>query len=258
VEGYEADAYGEAMADVYDEWYAGVSDVAATVAALTRLAAEAGGGRVLELGVGTGRLALPLAAAGLAVTGIDVSPAMVERLRSKTGGDQIEVVVGDMADDLPPGPFTLAFVAFNTFFGLTSADAQRRCFAAVAARLAPGGCFVLEAFVPDDEIIGAGSRVEVRSLSADRVVLAVSRHDADEQRADGQFVELTEAGGVRLRPWSLRYAPPAELDSMAAAAGLVLSERWSSWDQTPFTSDSAHHVSLYRHSAGPPPRMGAQ
>ncbi|HET9601927.1 MAG TPA: class I SAM-dependent methyltransferase [Acidimicrobiales bacterium] len=253
VEGFEPPAYGEAMADVYDEWYAGVSDVEATVAALVRLSDMAGGGRVLELGVGTGRLAIPLAKTGLTVTGIDVSPAMLARLLAKPGGDRVDVLVGDMADDLPAGPFSVAFVAFNTFFGLDSADAQARCFVEVASRLDPRGCFVVEAFVPDDEIIEGGDRVEVRSLSADRVVLTVSRHDAAAQRAQGQFVELTESGGVRLRPWSLRYAPPAELDAMADHAGLALAHRWAAWDETPFTPDSPHHVSVYRH----PPRAPA-
>ena len=245
VEGYEPSSYGEAMADVYDDWYADLTDVGATVAAIARLAA---GGRVLELGTGTGRLAIPLAEAGLDVSGIDVSPAMVARLRAKPGGDRVAVVVGDMAcaEDLPAGPFAVVLVAFNTFFGLTAAEDQARCFAAVAGRLTADGSFVVEGFVPDDELIEAGSKVEVRSLTAHRVVLTVSRHDAVTQRAEGQFVELTEEGGVRLRPWSLRYAPPEELDAMAAAAGLVLAERWSAWDGTPFTAASTHHVSRYR------------
>ena len=155
-------------------------------------------------------------------------------------------------EDLPPGPFAVVLVAFNTFFGLTTAEDQARCFAAVADRLTADGSFVVEGFVPDDELIEAGSRVEVRSLTAHRVVLTVSRHDAVAQRAEGQFVELTEEGGVRLRPWSLRYAPPEELDAMAAAAGLGLAERWSAWDGTPFTGSSAHHVSRYRRVGSPP------
>jgi SAM-dependent methyltransferase len=262
VDGYEPPSYGEAMADVYDEWYAELGDATTTVATLTRLAAS---GPVLELGVGTGRLAIPLAEAGLAVSGVDVSPAMLARLRAKPGGERVVATVGDMAreEDLPAGPFAVVVVAFNTFFSLTTAEAQARCFVAVAARLAPGGTFVLEGFVPDDELIETGSRVEVRSLSAHRVVLTVSRHDAAAQRSEGQFVELTEEGGVRLRPWSLRYAPPDELDAMADAAGLVLAERWSSWDGAPFTTDSTHHVSRYvsRATAGstrPLPRMGGQ
>ena len=246
MQGYEPQAYGEAMAEVYDDWYADISDADATVAAVVELVRAAGGGPVLELGVGTGRLALPLAAAGLEVTGIDVSAAMLDRLRAKPGGEAIALVQGDMAAGLPDGPFAVVLVAFNTFFSLTSADAQQRCLVHVAERLAPGGRFALEAFVPDDELIDAGSRVELRSLSRDRVVLTVSRHDAGLQRAEGQFVELTEAGGVRLRPWSLRYAGPAELDRMAAAAGLELASRWSSWTGTAFDAGSTNHVSLYR------------
>jgi SAM-dependent methyltransferase len=246
VQGYEPQAYGEAMAEVYDDWYADISDAHATVAAVAELVRAAGGGPVLELGVGTGRLALPLAAAGLDVTGIDISAAMLDRLRAKPGGEAVTLVHGDMAAGLPDGPFAVVLVAFNTFFSLTSADAQERCLAHVAERLAPRGCFALEAFVPDEELIDAGSRVELRSLSRDRVVLTVSRHDAALQRAEGQFVELTEAGGVRLRPWSLRYAGPAELDRMAAAAGLDLASRWSSWTGTAFDAESSNHVSLYR------------
>jgi hypothetical protein len=151
-----------------------------------------------------------------------------------------------MASGLPEGPFAVVLVAFNTFFSLTTADAQQRCLAHVADRLASRGRFALEAFVPDEERIDAGSRVEVRSLSRDRVVLTVSRHDAELQRAEGQFVELSEAGGVRLRPWSLRYAGPAELDRMARAAGLELVSRWSSWAGAAFDADSSNHVSLYR------------
>jgi SAM-dependent methyltransferase len=246
VQGYEPQAYGDAMAEVYDDWYADVSDVEATVAAVVELVRAAGGGRVLELGVGTGRLAIPLAVAGLDVTGIDVSVAMLDCLRAKRGADAVTVVHGDMTDELPDGPFAVVLVAFNTFFSLTTADAQERCLAHVAERLAPQGRFVLEAFVPDEERIDAGSRVEVRSLSRDRVVLTVSRHDAELQRAEGQFVELSEAGGVRLRPWSLRYAGPTELDRMATAAGLELVSRWSSWTGATFDAHSTNHVSLYR------------
>ncbi|HEX6785843.1 MAG TPA: hypothetical protein VF076_01485, partial [Acidimicrobiales bacterium] len=179
---------------------------------------------------------------------------MVARLRAKPGGDRVAVVVGDMAraEDLPAGAFAVVLVAFNTFFSLTTAEDQARCFAAVADRLTADGSFVVEGFVPDDELIEAGSKVEVRSLTARRVVLTVSRHDAVTQRAEGQFVELTEEGGVRLRPWSLRFAPPEELDAMAAAAGLVLAERWSAWDGTPFTAASAHHVSRYRRPGSSP------
>ena len=247
MQGYGADSYGEAFADVYDDWYATVTDVDATVALATRLAAPAGS--VLELGVGTGRLAIPMARAGLTVTGIDTSAAMLERLAAADAGGSVIVVHGDMVDDLPDGPFDVALAAYNTLFNLVEDGAQRRCFAAVAERLAPGGSFVVEAFVPDaaaDQRAGSGSSVEVRSMGVDHVVLSVSRHDPGEQRAEGQFVTFTESGGVRLRPWMVRWSTPGELDAMAAAAGLSLAERWADMAMTPFTDDSPHHVSVYR------------
>lgn len=244
VEGYDDTTYGRAFADVYDEWYAGISDVATTVADLAELA---GRGPVLELGVGTGRLAIPLAASDhtVAIVGVDASPEMLDRLRGRPCPDNLQLVLGDMVDDLPAGPFGLVFVAYNTLFNLTTAERQRACFAAVAERLEPGGRFVVEAFVPDDPPRD-GDHVELRTLAADRVVLSVSRHDAGSQRAEGQFVELTEAGGVRLRPWSIRYAAPDELDAMAAASGLVLEQRWESFGRTPWATDSPRHVSVYR------------
>lgn len=237
VHGYDETTYGEAMADVYDEWYGEHHE-----AAVARLIDLAQGGRVLELGIGTGRLALPLAAAGLDVCGVDASTAMVARLRAKPGGATLPVMVGDMSTSLPDGPFSLVFVAVNTFFNLTTEAAQQRCLTEVARRLAPTGRLALEAFVPDDPP-HEGSRVEVRSLTADRVVLSVSVTTG--QTAMGQFVELTEAGGVRLRPWQIRWATPAQLDAMADEAGLRLVARWADWSGRPFTTDSSQHVSVY-------------
>jgi SAM-dependent methyltransferase len=197
---------------------------------------------VLELGVGTGRLAIPLAAAGVDVTGVDASAAMLDRLAGKDGAQRVDVVRGDMVDDLPAGTFALVFVAYNTLFNLLTAERQQQCFAAVAERLTPDGVFVVEAFVPLPQ---PGPEVAVRSLEADRVVLTVSVRDDTNQKAEGHFVELTELGGVRLRPWSIRYAPPAELDEMASAAALVLRDRWEGFDRAPFTPDSERHVSVY-------------
>lgn len=247
VEGYDDRTYGRGFADVYDEWYAGISDVETTVAALARLA---GAGPVLELGIGTGRLAVPLAQSdpGLVVVGIDSSPEMVDRLAERTPPSNLTAVIGDMVADIPAGPFSLVFVAYNTLFNLTTAARQRDCFDAVAHRLTPDGCFVVEAFVPDDPPRD-GDLVEIRSLAADRVVLSLSRHDASNQRADGQFVELTEAGGVRLRPWSIRYAPPSELDAMAATAGLRLESRSETFEGEEWQPDSPRHVSVYRRTA---------
>lgn len=248
VEGYDDTTYGRAFADVYDDWYARISDIDTTIDDLLDLAA---GGPVLELGVGTGRIAVPLAARApdVRVVGIDTSDDMLDRLSARLRHDgldgAIEVRRGDMVDDLPPGPFSLVFVAYNTIFNLTTADRQRACFAAVAERLVPGGRFVVEAFVPDDPPRD-GDRVEIRTLAADRVVLSVSRHDATAQRAEGQFVELTETGGVRLRPWSIRYASPSELDDMAAAAGFAVEHRWESFGRTEWAPDRPRHVTVYR------------
>jgi SAM-dependent methyltransferase len=243
VRGYGSNSYGDGFADVYDEWYADVTDVDATVARLAELAGP--GGNVLELGVGTGRLAVPLADAGLSVTGIDSSTAMLEQLASRDPDGRVVSIAGDMVDDLPAGPFDAALVAYNTLFNLLADGAQQRCFAAVAGRLRPGGRFVVEAFVPDADQV-SGSDVSVRSMEVDRVVLSVSRHSPDGQQASGQFVEFTESGGVRLRPWSVRWATVEQLDVMAAAAGFDREERFGSMSGEPFTDDSAQHVTVYR------------
>jgi SAM-dependent methyltransferase len=245
VQGYDRSSYGDAFADVYDEWYQGVSDVPTSV---RDLAALAHGGRVLELGVGTGRLAIPLAATGLEVVGVDASEAMLARLREKDPTGSVITRLGDMVDDLPDGPFALAFVAYNTFFNLADAERQTHCFGEVAARLAPGGHFVVEVFVPEDPP-RSGSDISVRSLSADRLVLSASLHDPEQQRAEGQFVELSAAGGVRMRPWSIRYATPEQLDEMAARAGLVRTARWRGFDDHAFDEHSERHVSVYARPA---------
>lgn len=239
MDGFHHASYGDAFADVYDEWYGGISDVDATVQTLVALA---DGQRVLELGVGTGRLAVPLAAAGVDVTGVDSSAAMLGVLTGKDSS--VHAVRGDMVDGLPPGPYGLAFVAYNTLFNLTTPERQRACFAAVAARLAPGGMFVVEAAVPDPER-PAGGTVAVRSIAADRVILSVDVHVPADQRVDAQLVELTEAGGVRLRPASIRYAGTAELDAMAEAAGFAVGDRWEDFAQAPFGPDSPQHVTVY-------------
>ena len=252
MEGYRRSSYGDGFADVYDEWYTGVDDVDAAVTVVVELARRSAGDarppRVLELGVGTGRLALPIAAHGIDVTGVDTSAAMLDRLRGRDPDGRVALISGDMVDDQPDGPFDVALVAYNTLFNLESAARQAACFGAAATRLAPDGVLVIEAFVPDDPP-RQGSVVEVRSMTAAEVVLSVSTHDASSQRADGHFVHLADGAPVRLRPWSIRYAPPAELDAMAAAAGLSLTERWEGFDRRPFGADSPRHVSVYARSA---------
>lgn len=252
VEGYENSSYGDAFADVYDDWYADISDVEATVSSLAQLQETTSGEPVLELGVGTGRLAIPLAARvhPTAVFGLDSSQAMLDRLaanQQRTDAQHlhpVHPVLGDMVDGLPDGAFGLVFVAFNTFFNIGTADRQQACLDAVRSRLAPNGRLVVEAYVPDD-VIRTGSHVEVRTITADRVVLSVARYDGASQQAEGQFVEFTQAGGVRLRPWSIRHVAPDELDAMAARAGLRLVDRWETFAREPFDGDSARHVSIY-------------
>jgi SAM-dependent methyltransferase len=248
VDGYDASTYGDRFADVYDDWYGDVTDVGACTRHLAALAASHGGGPVLELGVGSGRLAIPLSELGVEVHGIDASAAMVERLRAKPGGTAITVSLGDMADLELPGapPFSVAFVAFNTFFNLPTEAAQRRCLERVSQLLAPDGVFVIEAFVPRDDV-GAGAEASVapRRITADEVVLTVSRVDEAAQTISGQHVHLRE-DGVRLRPWHLRYATPAQLDDLATAAGFALDARAGGWDGEAFTASCGVHVSTYR------------
>ena len=240
MKGYEARTYGDLIADVYDELYRELDPTPAVEA----LVALAGGGSALELAIGTGRIALPLAERGVEVHGIDVSEAMVERLRAKPGGDRIPITIGDFADVGVEGRFSLVFIAFNTFFALTSQREQVRCFANVATRLAEGGVFTLELFVPDIARFRGHQSVSAPRVELDTVMLDVARHDPVTQRIDAQLVAITPAG-VRLQPIFIRYAWPAELDLMARLAGFRLRDRWADWDGSPFTADSRKHVSVY-------------
>lgn len=248
--------YGDAFADVYDDWYGGLFD---TDAAVDALAALAGPGPVVELGVGTGRLAIPLAARGLTVIGVDGSATMLARMADKPGGDRVHPLRADMAalfDDEGSassdtrlghdavGAFRLVFAAYNTFFNLDSEPAQRRCLAQCARLLAPGGGLAIETFVPADGDVPRTS-LDVRSVSADGVVLTATEHEPEAQLITGQHVQITE-GGIRLRPWSVRYLTPEQLDRLAADAGLVRAERWGGWDGRVFDDACDTHVSVYR------------
>jgi SAM-dependent methyltransferase len=241
VEGYEADTYGERISARYDELYADLDpkDAAETLARLAE-----GRGRVLELAIGTGRIALPLAAHGVEVHGVDVSEAMVARLRSKPGGDAIPVTMGNFAEVPVEGRYGVVFVAFNTFFGLTTQDEQVRCFENVAAHLADDGVFVLEVFVPDVARFDRMQRVSAINVDLDEVQLEATKYDPMAQRSSTQHVFVSPSG-VELIPVVIRFAWPAELDLMARVAGLRLHERWGGWDRQPFTADSGHHVSVY-------------
>ena len=239
MESYTAETYGERIADAYDDWYDIFDED--TVATLRELAR---GGRALELGIGTGRVALPLQQSGVEVHGIDASRAMVDRLRAKPGGQTIPVTMGDFADTAVDGEFSLVFVLFSTFFSLLTQDDQVRCFQNVARRLSAGGAFVIEAFVPDLARYQRGQNVRASHIGTDEVRLAISQLDPVGQQITSQQIALTDEG-PRLYPVKIRYAWPSELDLMARLAGLELRHRWENWQRAPFTAQSGKHISVY-------------
>ena len=231
----EPSTYGDRIADVYDDWYAGATDVEGTVTTVARL-----GTSVLELGIGTGRLAIPLADAGLQVTGIDASPAMVAKLHDKR--PDIPVAIGDFADVAVEGAFDVVLVAFNTLLNLLTLEDQERCLRNAAARLTPGGAVVVETFVPSDELPASG--LDVRSVEPDEVQWSV--FTVRDRIVHGSIVTVREDTGVRLRPWRIRLTTPEELDEVAARAGLEVASRHAGWRAEPFTTDSDRQVTVYR------------
>ena len=238
---YDASTYGERIAEVYDLW-PGVPVNAKAAAEF--LASLAKGRRALELGLGTGRVALPLAARGVKVHGIDASPAMVAKLRQKPGGAAIPVEIGNFADVRIGGRFALVYVVFNTFFGVLTQDEQVQCFSRVAKRLAAGGAFVIEAFVPDLSRFDRGQRTSTLLLDDDRAIIDAATIDYANQVVRSQHILISDSG-IRRYPVVLRFAYPSELDLMARLAGMRLRERFGGWDRSPFTSSSPVHVSVY-------------
>ena len=236
---YDDTTYGERIADSYDAFY---SEFEAS--SIDLLGELAGAGPALELGIGTGRIALPLQERGVEVQGIDASVAMIAQLRSKPGGEKIEVIMGSFADFKIEGRFKLIYVVFNTFYGLLTQEEQLSCFKSVGEHLAPGGVFLMDVFVPDLCRFTDNQTVRASSLSEEEVQLDVSRHDPVTQTVTSQHVFLTE-GGTRLYPVKLRYAWPTELDLMARLAGLRLQQRWGSWSREEFTQESGRHISIY-------------
>ncbi|MEU6738349.1 class I SAM-dependent DNA methyltransferase [Streptosporangium sandarakinum] len=241
VQEFDPSAYGRAAADVYDE----VVTYLPTGPAVDRLQELAEGRAVLEFGVGTGRLALPLAARGLTVAGIDGSAEMTAVLRAKPGGDRVPVTLGDFSTTRVDGEFGLVVLAYNTIYALPSQDAQVDCFRNAAAHLVPGGRFVVEAWVPDVGAFRHGAALRLVSLREDGVVAEAARLSSADQMMYTTKIVLA-SGGVRLLPANHRYAWPAELDLMARLAGMRLEHRWSDWQAAPFTDDSQGHVSVYR------------
>ena len=219
-------------------------EVDATVDLLVELA---GGGRALELAIGTGRIAVPLAARGVEVAGIEKSEAMAARLRAKPGGDAIPVTIGDMATTTIEGTFSLVYLVYNTIGNLTSQDAQVACFRNAAAHLAPGGCFLIEIGVPGLRTLPPGERYQVFYGSDD--YWGIDEYDVANQGLISHHVENVD-GEYRRFSMPFRFAWPAEFDLMARLAGMTLRHRWSGWKHEPFTSESEVHVSVWEK---PPP-----
>jgi SAM-dependent methyltransferase len=244
---YGPATYGDRIAGLYDR-YVDPSVADATALAVEFLSGLVGRGRALELGIGTGRIALPLAECGAQVSGIDASQAMLDRLLAKPGAEQISVVLGDFGQVAIDGSFELIFVVFNTFFALLDQEQQVQCFANVAAHLTDQGVFVIEAFVPDPTRFDRGQRVSAVVVETDRVQLDAGRLDPVAQRVSSQHI-LIGAEGIMLLPVQLRYAWPSELDLMARLAGLRLRQRYAGWQREPFSATSPSHVSVYARGA---------
>lgn len=242
MDGYRPRTYGDSFADVYDEWYADVSPVSETVAFVAARAR----GPIVELGSGTGRLAGPVRAAGVPVVGLDASTAMLRRSRARHA--DVPVVAADMAaQPFRPGAAAAALLAFNTLFNLPSPELQRSVLRQAGDLVAPDGVVIVEAFVPGEGADDETGHVDVVRLETDVVVLRVSRTEAATGSVRGHHVELRDGEPVRLRPWHLRFTDAAGVDELAAAAGLVLDERFADWAGRPFDEGSTAHVSVYRH-----------
>ena len=211
------------------------------------LAGRARGGRALELGIGTGRIALPLARRGVAVHGIDLSTAMVRRLRAKPGGRDIGVTIGDFATTRVDGSFSLAYLVFNAILNLTTQAAQVACFRNVAAHLAPGGRFVIEVGVPELQRLPPGETVLPFLIGDTR--WGFDEYDVANQGLTSHHFEIVN-GRVERLSIPFRYAWPSELDLMAELAGMRLRERWAGWNGEPFTSESRQHVSVWEKGDG--------
>jgi SAM-dependent methyltransferase len=241
--------FGEAVAERYDEDAGWMFDPAVVDPAVDFLAELAGDGAALELGIGTGRIALPLSRRGVRVHGIDLSEAMLARLRAKPGAEEIGVTVGDFATTTVEGRFSLAYVVFNTIMNLTTQDAQVSCFENAAAHLDPGGCFVVEVGVPDLQRLPFGETF--RPFHVGETHVGFDEYDVVNQGLISHHFQRGEDGRFTRSSPPFRYAWPAELDLMARIAGMTLRERWSDWTREPFTSTSTKHVSVWeRHGPG--------
>jgi SAM-dependent methyltransferase len=238
--------FDEAVAARYDDAESEMFDPTVVEATVDFLAELAGSGHALELGIGTGRIAVPLAARGVPVHGIDMSRAMVARLREKPGGEEIGVTIGDFATTRVEGAFSIAYLVFNTIENLTTQAAQVACFRNVAAHLEPGGCFVVEVGVPGLQRLPPGERFRVFEASETR--WGIDEYDVAAQGLVSHHFEVVD-GRIERLSIPFRYVWPAELDLMAELAGMRLRERWSGWKREPFTRASGKHVSVWERSS---------
>ncbi len=239
----EGGFFGEQGAARYDESSDPMFDPAIVKPTVDLLAELAGDGRALELGIGTGRIALPLAERGVAVHGIDLSTAMIARLREKPGGSDVAVTIGDFSTTRVDGTFRLAYLVFNTIQNLTSQDAQVACFRNVAAHLEPGGVFVIEVIVPDLRRLPPGEQFVVFDAGSDH--WGFDEYDvANQGLISHHFTRVDDRIDYSSGPF--RYVWPAELDLMAQMAGMSLLNRWADWDRSPFTSESRKFVSVWQ------------
>ncbi len=242
--------FDEPRADGYDAHSAEMFDPAVVEPAVAFLADLAGTGRALELGIGTGRIALPLSQRGIGVHGIELSPPMVARLRAKTGSEAIDVTIGDFATTRVPGSFQVAYLVYNTIGNLTTQDAQVSCFANAAAHLRPGGCFVIEVEVPQLQRLPPGDRVRAFTVTPSR--LGFDEYDVASQELISHHFWIRD-GRCEVFSVPFRYVWPSELDLMARLAGMTRRERWGDWDRQPFTSSSTKHISVWVKEAREPP-----
>jgi SAM-dependent methyltransferase len=238
--------FGEAIAAMYDDSSGGEFAPATIEATADVLAGLAGSGRALELAIGTGRIAVPLADRGVPVAGIELSNAMVARLRAKPGGETIPVTIGDMTTTSVEGRFSLVYLVFNTIMNLTTQAAQVACFRNAAAHLGPDGCFVVEVMVPDLRRLPPGERHVV--FDASERHWGIDEYDVANQGLVSHHFD-TVAAGIERTSVPFRYVWPAELDLMAEMAGLRLRDRWAGWSREPFTSESRSHVSVWEKPA---------
>jgi SAM-dependent methyltransferase len=239
--------FDETVAATFDENYAGQNDADVVGPMVDFLAELAGDGRALELGSGTGRIALPLAARGVRVHGIELSRAMTARLRAKPGGEEIGVTIGDFADARADGTFRVAYLVANTIMNLTTQAAQVACFRNVAAHLESGGCFVIEVLVPGLQRLPPGETFQV--FAAGDPHWGIDEIDVATQGLVSHHFRSVD-GQLERRSIPFRYVWPAELDLMAQLAGMRLRDRWGGWQREPFTSDSRQHVSVWENRTG--------